>query len=232
MNKNISGPFDGSVFDRPFEECTFIHALHADGDKFLHTPFWKSEYGTAKDFWEFMCMKYADRRLLPQYSVQDENDVFAVELSKRIQHILTANEFKYHKLLQTMEEYDPLKPYNIQEEHLTATKIDKQKTTPDVNETTGMYETSFDSQSVKLAGENRAHTTGSTTLEYDNTITESFEDKTLTGNSTVKNYNSRIGNIGNHTYADIVNKERQSAYFSFWEILATDILSEITFRIF
>lgn len=190
-----------------------------------------TDYGDPVMIWRYLIAKYGEHELL---------DVIAEDLAigiplmfQMVEAMFAANRFKYQRYLNTMIDYDVLSPYSIYEEHVTGNKIGKTVNTNNMNVTEVNSETSYESTTFKDAYKTVTTPEGSSSVEIERDISETFEDKSLSElSSSEHKFNSRKGNIGNHSNSDLIDKERKTANFSLWEIICADILDITCYKIF
>lgn len=142
-----------------------------------------------------------------------EEDVFK-ELSldgknKLVEHILSINGYKWTKLISLLnKEYDPLKPFDISlDEHITDT--------------------------LETEQDERTSTSADSVYGF-NSVEDVPTDKSLdTSTAKYKRQNprdrnyTRVGNIGNTSFQDLVKQEREVSDYKFKEIIFQDIVSTI-----
>lgn len=197
-----------------------------------------------EDFWRYIQLQYGEHRLLPNYALFSESMSLAHGLPKRflpkIPHINQAliavfdsNYAKYYRLLRSLEkEYDPLEPFNVLEENSFAEDTAKLSTTVG-SHTDDTYETSMDSTTLQKTGETvvGSHDDSS---EYEHDMSVQFENNSFESNRSHVNHsmNRRKGNLGNMSYADLVEKEAKLGKFSLYDIMSNDIIDMICYKIF
>lgn len=188
-----------------------------------------SEYGEPLLIWRHLYNKYSERTPLREFQIESAFKVACEDLF----HV---NEWKYQKLLKTMEMYDPTSPYHIKEEHTLGAKQGKMTTTPNGTTTTTNKQTSMDNPNTLNITDSSetSYDNANTKVEYEHNISETFEDKTLSNlASSSKKYDSRTGNIGNHAFSDLMDKERESIMnFNLIDIICKDIIDKTCLKIF
>lgn len=199
-------------------------------------------YCTPDTLWKYLCNHYGQHKILDTYVHKQEDafhvyKVFELEIKEAIETLFEINKNKYDKLLKTTEDYDMFSPYHISEEHVTGTRQANTTNTNGTTITETGSETSFDSASLHTTNETVTRPSGSNTIDYGSSKSETFgegtDQKTLENlTSSSKSYDSRVGNIGNHTYADIIEKERETANFSLYDVICRDVINEICYKIF
>ena len=147
--------------------------------------------------------------------------------------IFLANDAKYNRLLSSLNnKYDVLAPYNIQEEHSTGSKISNYNT--DYKQRTDeSFETSMDSTTQQPSAK---EVIGShkDVFSHDNNVSTTFNGSTFEDNSTSTEHtkDSRVGNIGNHSFAELIEKEIRLTRYNLWDIVCNDIIDMICYKIF
>lgn len=201
------------------------------------------QYTTPREMWDFLCFRYGEHRILETFlsfttDVFGSYKVYESQVQLALSLMFEANKAKYDKLLQTTSPYDMFSPYHIKEEHVTGNKAGSVTNTNGTTITETQMESSYNDTDPSVAGKTITSPSGSNSVSYSSDKSETFESgtdgqKTLSGmSSTSKSLDSRVGNIGNHTYADIVDKERKMANFSLMDEIAKDIVKEICYKIF
>lgn len=177
----------------------------------------------------YMKQKYGEYELLPSCFE-------SLEFLSYIRNCFEVNRYKYEKLkLTATTSYDIFSPYNITQQIASGDAMSKSNSIQG-NTSASQFETSIEDLSPKLT--NQATTDSVTdSAYYDNDQSLQFKDDRVTANlnnktSTHEEYHSRKGNIGNHTYADIIGKERNIALFSLYDIIAVDFIDATCFKIF
>lgn len=186
-----------------------------------------SSYGDYKSIWDYIINKYGIYKPLPIF--QDYT-----EFKNAVDVMFLANDYKYSRLAKTLIDYDFMKPYNIEEEHIIGEKHSNTKDTQNGSSTVSDSETSFDnltlnpttSSTTTLNGVNTEHT-------YTSSVSETYKDETFSDlTDSMKRKDSRTGNIGNHAISDLAGKERNIANFRLWDEIARDILNLTCYKIF
>lgn len=187
-----------------------------------------NEYGEPLNIWRWLFNNYSEH--IPMRSFQIESN-----FKRAVEDMFHTNEFKYQKLLKTMQMYEPLDPYHITEEHTGGNKMSTQTSTPEGKEIVTNFETSMDNLTHKeTSSSETTYDNAKTKITFDNNVSETFEDKTLDGlTSSSKRYDKRTGNIGNHALSDLVDKERDSVLnFNLVDIICKDIIKLTCLQIF
>lgn len=185
------------------------------------------DYGDYHDIWDYLIKKYGIYKPLPLF--QDYS-----EFKEAVEVMFLANDYKYKRLLKTLVDYDFLKPYNIEEEHLIGEKHANTKDTQNGSSTVDNSETSFDNLTLQPTSASTTTLNGvNTEHSYTNKVSENYKDETFTElTDSVKRKDSRTGNIGNHAISDLVEKERKVANYRLWDEIARDILDLTCYKIF
>lgn len=187
-----------------------------------------TDYGEPLNIWRWLFNHYSEH--IPMSHFQIESNFKAC-----VEDMFRTNEFKYQKLLKTMDMYDPLNPYHITEEHTLGSKVGKQTTTPSGITKVQDKSTSMDNLTPQVTDESEtSYINAKTEVTYDHDVSETFEDKTLNNlSSSQKRFDSRKGNIGNQTLSDLMNKERESALnFNLIDIICKDIIDMTCLKIY
>lgn len=186
-----------------------------------------SAYGDYHSIWDYIIRKYGIYKPLPLF--QDY-----LEFKEAVEVMFLANDYKYRRLAKTLIDYDFMKPYSIEEEHVIGERHSNTKETQNGSSTVADSETSFDNLELKptasstttLNGVNTEHT-------YTSSVSETYKDETFSDlTDSMKRKDSRVGNIGNHAISDLVEKERKVANFRLWDEIARDILNLTCYKIF
>jgi hypothetical protein len=197
---------------------------------------WNStDWGSATEFWKFLISRYGHYRIMQQYTEEVNDQLICDPLDFNVftHPILVANREKYNRLAGALKtSYDVLKPYNIQEEHSSAGDTGKLSTTY-ASHTDTDSESSMDSAALinKNSTSYGAHTD---TVDYTHDRSVDFNGTSFESNRDHIEHSkdSRIGNIGNHSYAELIEKEIKLARYNFWDIIAKDILDNGCLKIF
>lgn len=194
-------------------------------------------YGNYNFFWNYMCQKYSERTLLPRFNdlnigIDGFYGSLSTDINLELRLFFIANKERFNHMLKTTEPYEMFDPYHIREEHLIGGRI--ANTTNTIGgSTTTHNETSMDNLTAKEAY-NDATTSRTDTSSSANNLSEKHEElnQSLSNNATISHtLDTRIGNIGNHIYADIINKERAVGNFVLWDYIAKEVADKLTYRI-
>lgn len=206
-------------------------AINGSGGTTWNTTDW----GNVTDFWKFLITRYGHYRIMQQYTeeVNDELICDPLDFNVFTHPVLVANREKYNRLASSLKaNYDVLKPYNIEEEHSTGADYGKLSTTYAQHIDTDA-ESSMDSSALVNKNQTTygSHT-DDVTHEHDRSV--KFKDAAFESNVAEIEHSkdSRIGNIGNHSYAELIEKEIKLARYNFWDIIAKDILDNGCLKIF
>lgn len=195
---------------------------------------------TSNDIWSFLSNKYGEHYLLPE--VTDYNNTFddtniycfsSSELNRYLTNVFITNDSKYKRLLESLnKKYDVLAPYNIKEEHSLGeanSKVNSHSDThEDINKESAMDDTTL------------VQKTSTYYPSYTDYV-EGAHDRSVTfqGNSFETNMDSishkkdiREGNIGNHSFAELIEKEIKLARYNLFDIISQDIVDVIAYKIF
>lgn len=206
-------------------------ALNGQGGTIWNTTDW----GNQTDFWKFLITRYGHYRIMQQYTeeVNDELICDPLDFNVFTHPVIIANREKYNRLASSLKkDYDVLAPYNIEEEHSTGEASAKLSTTY-AEHTDTEKESSMDSSTPVNTGQTvYGNHTDSIEREHDRSIT--FKGNAFESNmdETSHTKDSRVGNIGNHSYAELIEKEIKLARYNFWDIIAKDILDNGCLKIF
>ena len=185
-------------------------------------------YGTSQLIWSYLIMKYGTHVPMTYYQ-SEVNFKFACET------LFSVNEIKYKKLKETLREYDPLKPYLIEEDRYIGEKRSGETSTPSGKQVNTNKGTTYDNTSdLKVKEENEVSYNGyKVESEYKNNISENFQDETFSGlTSSMKRKSKLSGNIGNHSFSELMEKERKTANFALIDEIAKDIIDVTCYKIF
>lgn len=221
-------------FENPAEVPVSINTLFNS----ITTP---DGFGDKTTFWRYLQQKFGEHRLLWQYTVQYPTPTFRVRrynpdnvrVNSALISLFAANDMKYKRLLSSLNtKYNVLAPYNIEEEHSEGSK--SSLTTMTYGErTANEKETSNDDLTAKLKGQSVVET-------YDDTIDRShdqsipYKDGSLGEDFDEASHkkDSRIGNIGNHSFAELIEKEVELSRINFWDIVCKDITDMVCLKMF
>ena len=211
-----------------FEDCKQLNQLNFDSE-ILSACKNIEEYATPQEIWGYLLMKYGTH--VPMYCYQTEPKFkYACEL------LFYSNEKKFEKLKATVAtDYNPIKPYLIEEERYIGEKRSGETSTPSGKQINSNKGTTYDNTSeLKLKEENElSYQNYKVETAFTNNIEESFEKETFSGlTSSLKRKGKLSGNIGNHSFSELMEKERRTANFSLIEEICKDIISVTCYKIF
>lgn len=197
---------------------------------------WNStDWGSRTDFWKYFITHYGHYRIMYEYC-EEVNDTLIcdhLDFNKGAYPVLVANHEKYDRLAKSLKtDYNVLAPYNIEEEHSSGADYSKLSTTYAQHIDTDA-ESSMDSSALI----NKAQTTyGSHTddVTHDHDRSVHFKGNVWdSGMSEIEHKaDSRIGNIGNHSFSELIEKELKLARYNLWEIISHDLLDNICLKYF
>lgn len=194
-----------------------------------------TDWGNQTDFWKYFITHYGHYRIMYDYTENLNGTLICdpLDFNKGAHPVLIANHEKYDRLAKSLKtSYDVLSPYNIQEEHATGNKISK--TTmhyaqhEDKNKESSMDNTTlYDASSIDYAMHDD-------TVDREHNQSTTFKDAAFEPNSdeTSHTKDSRIGNIGNHSFSELVEKELKLARYNLWDIISHDLLDNICLKFF
>lgn len=194
-----------------------------------------TDWGNQTDFWKYFITHYGHYRILRQYCEEVNDELICDHLDFNVgsHPVLVANQEKYNRLAKSLKTtYDVLKPYNIEEEHSTAG--DSSKTNQyyaehtDTNKESSMDNTQlYDSSSTNYG----SHTDY---VDREHTLSVNFKGSSFeSGRAEIEHSkDSRVGNIGNHSYAELIEKEIKLARYNLWDIISRDLLDNICLKFF
>lgn len=194
-----------------------------------------TDWGNRTDFWKFFITHYGHYRILQKYTEEQNNKLICdhVDFNVGAYPVLMANHEKYDRLANSLKaKYNVLEPYNIHEEHSFAGDSSKTNQHYDTHTDTN-YESSMDNTTSQEAGKT---TFGSHTdyVDREHTVGVTFEDNAFESNRADIEHSkdARIGNIGNHSYAELIEKEIKLARYNLWDIISRDLLDNICLKFF
>lgn len=198
-------------------------------------------FGDTTEFWRFLQNQYGEHRIMWNYTVQYPTPVYRVapynpdltRINKALLSVFNASNIKYTRLIASLNAtYDPLKPYNIEEEHSTGQKSSK-TTMGYASRTDTTAESSMDSTALNntMQTVNGSH---NDTIDRSHDVSTTFDGDTFESGSdeTSHSKDSRVGNIGNHSFAELIEKEIKLTRFTFWDMVAKDITDMVCLKIF
>ena len=206
-------------------------AINGSGGTTWNTTDW----GNVTDFWKYFITHYGHYRIMYEYC-EEVNDTLVcdpLDFNKGAHSVLIANNEKYNRLAKSLKkDYNVLAPYNIEEEHSSGADYGKVSTTYAQHIDTDA-ESSMDSSALI----NKAQTTyGSHTddVTHDHDRSVHFKGNVWdSGMSEIEHKaDSRIGNIGNHSFSELIEKELKLARYNLWDIISHDLLDNICLKYF
>lgn len=194
-----------------------------------------TDWGNQTDFWKYFITHYGHYRIMYDYceEVNDKLICDPLDFNKGSHPVLVANREKYNRLAKSLKkDYDVLAPYNIEEEHSSGADYSKLSTTYAQHIDTDA-ESSMDSSA--LINKNQT-TYGSHTddVSHDHDRSVHFKGNVWdSGMSEIEHKaDSRIGNIGNHSFSELIEKELKLARYNLWDIISHDLLDNICLKFF
>ena len=187
-----------------------------------------NDYGTPQEIWGFLVTNYGTHVPMACYQT-------GAQFKYICEIIFYTYEYKYKRLKETLREYDPTKPYLMEEERYIGEKRSGETSTPSGKQVNTNKGTTYDNTGeLKLKEENEINYVGyKVESEYKNNVSEAFEDETFYGlTSSLKRKSKLSGNIGNHSFSELMNKERNTAKFSLIKEIAKDIINVTCYKIF
>lgn len=196
---------------------------------------WQTDWGNRTEFWKYFITHYGHYRILKQYceEVNDELVCDHTDFNVGAFPVLRANKEKYDRLAESLKtKYDVLKPYNIEEEHSTGADSSKLSTTYAEHTDTGK-ESSMDSSTL-VAANSTTYGNHTDTVDRDHDRSVNFKNAAFESNMAEVEHSkdARIGNIGNHSYAELIEKEIKLARYNLWDIICRDLLDNICLKFF
>lgn len=194
-----------------------------------------TDWGNRTDFWKYFITHYGHYRIMYEYC-EEVNDTLVcnhLDFNKGAYPVLMSNHEKYDRLAKSLKaNYDVLSPYNIEEEHSTGNKSSK----------TTMHYAEHEDKNKESSMDNTTLYDASSTLYsmHDDTVdrehnqSTTFKNDTFEPNSdeTSHTKDSRIGNIGNHSFSELIEKELKLARYNLWDIISHDLLDNICLKYF
>lgn len=194
-----------------------------------------TDWGNQTDFWKYFITHYGHYRIMYDYT-ENSNDTLIcdpLDFNKGAHPVLVANREKYNRLAKSLKkDYDVLSPYKIEEEHATGNKSSK---------TTMHYGTHEDTNKESSMDNTTLYAASATNYEmHDDTVDrEHNQSTTFAGNTfepnsdeTSHTKDSRVGNIGNHSFSELIEKELKLARYNLWDIISHDLLDNICLKYF
>lgn len=194
-----------------------------------------TDWGNVTDFWKYFITHYGHYRIMYDYC-EEVNDILTCEpldFNKGAHPVLVANQEKYNRLAKSLKkDYNVLAPYNIEEEHSAGADYSKLSTTYAQHIDTDA-ESSMDSSALINKNQTTygSHT-DDVTHEHDRSV--QFKGNVWdSGMSEIEHKaDSRIGNIGNHSFSELIEKELKLARYNLWDIISHDLLDNICLKYF
>lgn len=187
-----------------------------------------TDYGTPQEIWGLLVTKYGTH--VPMVCYQS-----GPQFKHICEIVFCTFEYKYKRLKETLREYDPSKPYLIEEERYMGEKRSGETSTPSGKQVNTNKGTTYDNTGdLKLKEENEVSYEGyKVESEYKNNVSETFKDETFNGlTSSMKRKSKLSGNIGNHSFSELMEKERKTANFTLLDEIAKDIINVTCYKIF
>ena len=194
-----------------------------------------TDWGSRTDFWKYFITHYGHYRIMYEYC-EEVNDTLVcdhLDFNKGAYPVLMANHEKYDRLAKSLKSnYDVLSPYNIEEEHSTGNKTSKTTMHYDQHEDKNK-ESSMDNTTLYDAS-STVYAMHDDTIDREHNQSTSFKNATFEPNSdeTSHTKDSRIGNIGNHSFSELIEKELKLARYNLWEVISHDLLDNICLKFF
>ena len=154
------------------------------------------------------------------YNVSGDFTQLMEDLTGEIQNVYF---YKWNKLAKNfLQEYDVLKPYNVNESEDINMSYDSNKTTNSKITTTNSGRTD---DSVYGFNSSEAKGTTLSADENSNVVQGSSDDNYETDNKTEMGNKDRLktGNLGNHSFAELINKDIELWKNNFIEIIFKDV---------
>lgn len=194
-----------------------------------------TDWGNRTDFWKYFITHYGHYRIMYEYceEVNDKLVCDHLDFNKGAYPVLMSNHEKYDRLAKSLKkDYNVLAPYNIEEEHSSGADYSKLSTTYAQHIDTDA-ESSMDSSAlVNKAQTTYGSHTDDVTHEHDRSV--QFKGNVWdSGMSEIEHKaDSRIGNIGNHSFSELIEKELKLARYNLWDIISHDLLDNICLKFF
>ena len=156
-----------------------------------------------------------------------------LDFNKGAYPVLVSNHEKYDRLAKSLKkDYNVLAPYNIEEEHSAGADYSKLSTTY-ASHTDTDKESSMDSSTL-VAKASTDYGTHTDTIDHDHDRSVQFKGNVWdSGMSEIEHKaDSRIGNIGNHSFSELIEKELKLARYNLWDIISHDLLDNICLKFF
>ena len=224
-------PFVQNVIDMTEQPPFLTNDIYAALDGNWNTTDW----GDRVDFWKYFITHYGHYRIMYDYCEEVNNTLVCDHFgfNKGAYPVLLANHEKYDRLAKSLKkDYNVLAPYNIEEEHSSGADYSKLSTTYAQHIDTDA-ESSMDSSALVSKNQTTygSHT-DDVTHEHDRSV--HFKGNVWdSGMSEIEHKaDSRIGNIGNHSFSELIEKELKLARYNLWDIISHDLLDNICLKYF
>lgn len=194
-----------------------------------------TDWGNQSDFWKYFITHYGHYRIMYDYT-ENSNDTLIcdpLDFNKGAHPVLVANREKYNRLAKSLKkDYDVLAPYNIEEEHSSGADYSKLSTTYGQHVVTD-GESSMDSAALinKTQSTSGSHT-DDVTHEHDRMVHFKGQEWDSGMSEIEHKADSRVGNIGNHSFSELIEKELKLARYNLWEVISHDLLDNICLKFF
>lgn len=203
-----------------------LDELNFSDDVLLHCRNIVHLVGSPQQFWAYFIEKFGHYTPMPRY--QDETS-----FTRCCEYLFLANFDKFNKLYDTILDYDILSPYNIQEEHLIGERHSNVSNSQTATSSNQNRDTSMDNLTSNPTTSSNSNATVSNTTSRGNDVADGFKSTILEHLSdSERRLSSRSGNIGNHSFSELVDKERKTANYVFYDIICQDILDITCLKIF
>ena len=123
----------------------------------------------------------------------------------------------------------------MDEDRYIGAKRGGETSTPSGKQVNTQKSTTYDNTSdLKVKEENEVSYDGyKVDNEYKNNISETFQNESFSGlTSSIKRKSKLSGNIGNHSFSELMEKERKTANFALIDEIAKDIIDVTCYKIF
>ena len=192
----------------------------------------------------YLISKYGNLQT-QSYIFNDDGSVDYTWLQVIIKGILIANDYKYKKLKQTIDyeytydkNYNRIKNVEVKNKYGNQTTITEnglQTVTNNYGSQSGNVtnkQNAYDNSIDNLAIANKSETS---TNAYTDTMTANAKTDTENKSAYEDNFTTHeeeYGDLSVRTVAELLEKERQIAYFSLYDVIYKDIIKEIGIYIF
>ena len=194
-----------------------------------------TDWGNQSDFWKYFITHYGHYRIMYDYTENSNGTLICdpLDFNKGAHPVLVANREKYNRLAKSLKkDYDVLAPYNIEEEHSSGADYSKVSTTY-AEHTDTEKESSMDSSTPVNTGQTvYGNHTDDVTHDHDRSV--HFKGNVWdSGMSEIAHKaDLRVGNIGNHSFSELIEKELKLARYNLWDIISHDLLDNICLKFF